>query len=76
MQQRYRLLKLLADGKFHSGEALASSIGVSRAAIWKRLQNLSDWGVECYSVKGRGYRLNSPLNLLNHIAYFCDRGLC
>lgn len=52
-----RLLAELADGDFHSGEALGLALGVSRTAIWKQLQKLEDVGLSVESVKGRGYRL-------------------
>ena len=60
------LLKLLADGEFHSGQVLGDALGVSRAAVWKQLQHLqAELGVEIHKVRGRGYRLASPLKLLN-----------
>lgn len=60
------LLKLLQDGRFHSGEALGASLGVSRAAVWKQLQALeADYGVVLHRVRGRGYRLEQPVLLLD-----------
>lgn len=60
------LLKLLQDGRFHSGEALGAALGVSRSAIWKQLQSLeSELSLSIYKVRGRGYRLESPLVLLD-----------
>ncbi|MGG2400165.1 bifunctional biotin--[acetyl-CoA-carboxylase] ligase/biotin operon repressor BirA [Pseudomonas sp. SH1-B] len=60
------LLKLLQDGRFHSGEALGARLGISRSAIWKQLQGLeADLGVEVFKVPGKGYRLSSPLVLLD-----------
>lgn len=59
------LLAVLADGEFHSGEALGEQLGVSRAAIWKQLKKLEGLGVELHSVKGRGYRLPDGLVLLD-----------
>ncbi|MDX1725344.1 MAG: bifunctional biotin--[acetyl-CoA-carboxylase] ligase/biotin operon repressor BirA [Pseudomonas sp.] len=60
------LLRLLQDGCFHSGEALGSALGVSRSAIWKKLQSLeAELGLPVHSVRGRGYRLESPLLLLD-----------
>jgi len=35
---RIELLRLLADGALHSGEELAAKLSISRAAVWKRLQ--------------------------------------
>ena len=34
-----KLLELLADGRFHSGEELGAALGVSRNAVWKGLYN-------------------------------------
>lgn len=60
MSTRYRLLRLLADGGFHSGTALGEQLGVSRAAVNKAVQALLDAGVDIHSVSGRGYRLAEP----------------
>lgn len=60
------LLKLLQDGQFHSGEALGKALGVSRSAIWKQLQALqSEFSLPLHKVRGRGYRLAAPLQLLD-----------
>lgn len=63
-----RVLSLLSDSKFHSGEELGEAIGVTRAAIWKKLKKLESIGVVVHSVKGRGYRLPAPLELLSESA--------
>ena len=34
---RHHLIALLSDGRFHSGETLASMLDVSRNAIWKQM---------------------------------------
>ncbi len=47
----------LADGRFHSGEALARTLGVSRSAIWKAVAALKSQGSELHAVRNRGYRL-------------------
>lgn len=61
-----KLLRLLADGFFHSGNELGAELGISRAAVWKRLQGLKDeFGVELQSVPGKGYRLSHPLNFID-----------
>lgn len=64
MQQRQRLLSLLADGRFHSGEELGRALGVGRGAVWKMLRGAAPLGVEVFAVRGRGYRLGAPLELL------------
>lgn len=60
------LLKLLQDGRFHSGEALGAELGISRSAIWKQLQSLQEeLGLTVHTVRGRGYRLENPMVLLS-----------
>jgi len=60
------LLKLLQDGRFHSGEALGAHLGISRSAVWKQSQGLeADLGIGVFKVPGRGYRLSSPMVLLD-----------
>src|SRR5262245_58246326 len=67
MSGRAELLRLLADGKLHSGEELAAALAVSRAAVWKRLQQLEAWGIACEALPGRGYRLAAPIDLLDEV---------
>lgn len=62
---RETLLRLLADGQFHSGEQLGEQLSVSRAAVGKHVQALKALGLEVYSVSGKGYRLAVPLQLLD-----------
>lgn len=59
------VLSILADGKFHSGQALGKALGVSRSAIWKQIKVIEESGLEVYSVKGRGYRIPGGLDLLD-----------
>lgn len=54
------LLRLLADGEFHSGEILAQRLGVSRASVNNALHGIGNYGLTLYSVRGRGYRLLNP----------------
>lgn len=60
------LLRLIQNGRFHSGQALGNLLGISRGAVWKRLQAIeSQFGLVVHSVRGRGYRLARPLSLLD-----------
>lgn len=60
------LLRHLSDGRFHSGEDLAAAFGVSRAAVWKQLKQVQVLsGIVVHAVRGRGYRLARPLELLD-----------
>ncbi|MDU1059510.1 MAG: bifunctional biotin--[acetyl-CoA-carboxylase] ligase/biotin operon repressor BirA [Leclercia adecarboxylata] len=60
-----KLIAILADGDFHSGEQLGEQLGMSRAAINKHIQTLRDWGVDVFTVPGKGYSLPEPVQLLN-----------
>jgi BirA family transcriptional regulator, biotin operon repressor / biotin---[acetyl-CoA-carboxylase] ligase len=59
------LISILADGEFHSGEQLGAELGMSRAAINKHIQTVRDWGVDIFTVPGKGYSLPSPIQLLD-----------
>lgn len=58
------VLKLLADGEFHSGEVLARALDVSRGSVWHAVRELEAMELEVYKVHGRGYRLPQPVSLL------------
>jgi BirA family transcriptional regulator, biotin operon repressor / biotin---[acetyl-CoA-carboxylase] ligase len=60
-----RLLHALADGRTHSGEELARAFGVTRAAIWKQIAKLADFGLAVEAAPGAGYRLAQRLDLLD-----------
>jgi BirA family biotin operon repressor/biotin-[acetyl-CoA-carboxylase] ligase len=60
-----RLLRALGDGRTHSGEELARSFGVTRAAIWKQVAKLEDFGLAVEAAPGAGYRLAQPLDLID-----------
>ncbi|MDR5907259.1 biotin--[acetyl-CoA-carboxylase] ligase [Franzmannia qiaohouensis] len=59
------LIRLMRDGEFHSGEQLGERLGVSRTAVWKQLKKLEAMDVPLEAVKGLGYRLATPLELLD-----------
>ncbi|MEK7711523.1 MAG: bifunctional biotin--[acetyl-CoA-carboxylase] ligase/biotin operon repressor BirA [Pseudomonadota bacterium] len=67
MSTRHALLKLLADGAFHSGPVLGECLGVSRAAVNKAIQSLVESGADIHRVSGRGYRLGEPFVPLSEI---------
>jgi len=60
-----QLIQQLADGKTHSGEALAQQAGISRAAIAKHISQLQQIGLVIFAISGKGYRLAQPLQLLD-----------
>ena len=66
----HALLAILADGAFHSGTALGKQTGRTRTAVWKAIQSLQAHGIDIYSVHGKGYRLNSSVELLEREMIF------
>ncbi len=60
-----KIMEILSDGEFHSGEQLGSTLGMSRAAVNQHLKTLQSWGVDTFRVTGRGYCLTSAIDLLN-----------
>ncbi|QIA53378.1 bifunctional biotin--[acetyl-CoA-carboxylase] ligase/biotin operon repressor BirA [Pantoea agglomerans] len=63
-----KLVDILSDGEFHSGEQLGETLGMSRAAINKHIQTLKSWGLDVYTVTGKGYSLSAPIQLLDEQA--------
>ncbi|WP_313045856.1 bifunctional biotin--[acetyl-CoA-carboxylase] ligase/biotin operon repressor BirA [Pantoea eucalypti] len=63
-----KLVDILSDGEFHSGEQLGETLGMSRAAINKHIQTLKSWGLDVYTVTGKGYSLSAPMQLLDEQA--------
>ena len=60
-----KVAAILADGEFHSGEQLGDICGMSRAAINQHINTLKSWGLDIYTVTGKGYCLSAPLQLLD-----------
>jgi BirA family biotin operon repressor/biotin-[acetyl-CoA-carboxylase] ligase len=61
----FRALRALCDGRFHSGEDVARALGRSRATLSEALRIAPDMGVDLFSVRGKGYRLASPIEFLD-----------
>lgn len=63
VNDRDLLLKLAAGPA--SGDALTGADGLTRAAVWKRVQALREAGIEIDARAGRGYALRRPPDLLD-----------
>lgn len=59
------LISILSDGEFHSGSEIGAMLNVSRTAVWKALAHVQDYGLEVESIKGKGYRLQESVDLLD-----------
>lgn len=66
--RRRRLLALLADGNFYSGQTLARKMRLSRGGVWKLVQALREMGAQIESLPRQGYRMPHPVDLLNRDA--------
>lgn len=60
-----RLIAIMSDGEFHSGEQLGSELGMSRAAINKHIHTVREWGLDIFTVPGKGYKLPAAIQLLD-----------
>lgn len=51
------VLEMLSGGEFVSGEVISRAMGISRAAVWKKISALKDAGWQIESGGKKGYRL-------------------
>jgi BirA family biotin operon repressor/biotin-[acetyl-CoA-carboxylase] ligase len=72
---KLQIVRLLSSGEFVSGEHLGQQLGISRAAVSKHIQALTQWGLDVYRVQGKGYKLSEPLSLLDRHALEAGTGL-
>lgn len=60
------LLKILEDGRFHSGEEMGAALGIGRSAVWKKLKQLEqELSIPLQKVRGKGYRLAGSITPLH-----------
>ena len=72
--RQQQLLRLLADGEFHSGEQIGRQLSITRAAISQQIKGLKALGLDIFSVTGKGHALAQPLELLDAAALQHDAG--
>jgi BirA family biotin operon repressor/biotin-[acetyl-CoA-carboxylase] ligase len=60
-----KLIEILADGRFHSGSEVGDLLSVSRAAVWKQVKRLEEYGLVIHAVPGKGYQIPAGLDLLD-----------
>ena len=70
----FSLLRRLADGELHSGEALAAAAGISRARVSQVLKEAGTAGLKLERTRGRGYRLQDALPFLTREAIVAALG--
>jgi BirA family biotin operon repressor/biotin-[acetyl-CoA-carboxylase] ligase len=60
-----RVFQRLDDRDFRSGEALAAELRVTRAAVWKAVEQLRELGVALDAQTSKGYRLAAGMSALD-----------
>lgn len=60
-----RVFQRLDDREFRSGEALAAELDVTRAAVWKAVEQLRELGVALDAHTNKGYRLAAGVSALS-----------
>ncbi|GBE07682.1 MAG TPA: biotin--[acetyl-CoA-carboxylase] ligase [Gammaproteobacteria bacterium] len=60
-----QVLGMLASGNSLSGELIGQTLGISRMAVSKAIKGLNQRGLNITSVSGKGYQLESPVQLLD-----------
>jgi BirA family biotin operon repressor/biotin-[acetyl-CoA-carboxylase] ligase len=60
-----RVFQRLDDQGFQSGEALAADLSVTRAAVWKAVEQLRELGVTLDAQTNKGYRLGHGVSALS-----------
>jgi BirA family biotin operon repressor/biotin-[acetyl-CoA-carboxylase] ligase len=60
-----RVFQRLDDSGFRSGEALAEDLSVTRAAVWKAVEQLRELGVRLDAQTSKGYRLSPGVSALH-----------
>jgi BirA family biotin operon repressor/biotin-[acetyl-CoA-carboxylase] ligase len=60
-----RVFQRLSDSDFLSGEALAADLSVTRAAVWKAVEQLRELGITLDASTHKGYRLAAGVSSLS-----------
>lgn len=63
----YDLIRLLSDGRWHSGAAIGDAFGVGRAAVWKQIEAVRAFGLVVDADRGKGYRLVDKIQLCDGV---------
>lgn len=64
----HQVLRLLADANFRSGTDIGRALGITRAAVTLALRDIEARGLHLFKLRGRGFRLAEPIELLDAAA--------
>jgi BirA family biotin operon repressor/biotin-[acetyl-CoA-carboxylase] ligase len=59
------IVKSLKNNHGCDGNSLGESLQITRAAIWKNIKKLQNYGIKITAIKGAGYTLHEDLTLLD-----------
>ena len=67
MSSKDKILSLLEQNKtdYISGESMANSLGLSRNAVWKAINELRKQGYQIEAVSNKGYRLGTDNDIIS-----------
>src|SRR5699024_9106161 len=70
---RDKLIHILRtkEDRFLSGQALSETLGISRTAVWKHMNELKKDGYQFESVPKKGYRLYGHSSMMNENSLKC-----
>ncbi|UDG80099.1 bifunctional biotin--[acetyl-CoA-carboxylase] ligase/biotin operon repressor BirA [Candidatus Steffania adelgidicola] len=60
-----KLINLLVDGKYHLTKQFSDTLGIKCSSISNHIKTIRNWGVDVFSIPGKGYHLKAPLQLLD-----------
>lgn len=67
-----KLIPLLNDLSIHDGNTLGKQLNLSRAAVWKGIKKLIQYGIPITSIPAQGYLLQTPISLLDKAQLSAD----
>lgn len=59
-----KMISILSDHEYHSGTDMGKSLGLSRAAVWKLMKQLTALGINIDSMTNKGYKTEHVLEFL------------
>lgn len=59
-ENKSKILRMLAPGELITGESMSAALGISRAAVWKYIEQLRAEDYRIQTAGKNGYRLESP----------------
>lgn len=62
-----KIIKMLSNGEFHSLEEFKKILNIDYITITNHISRICDWGLDVFTIHGKGYYLHYPLYLFNEL---------